>query len=403
KPRVHFGSLEEQEAKRVKLDDGSPAPAPSSGGIDLESLVEDTDYDLSESAIRSRQADKDILDEFERRKRARNLAVPTDDARVRERLREIGEPQCLFGEGPGDRRDRLRYHLSVREGHEISSESEGESEEEAEEEEFFTPGSQHLLEARKWITTYSLPRAKKRIERQRAEQEIPLPQLKAERQELRDRLAGYTNWASQIADDRPIAQCVFTPDSSMLVTGAWSGVCKLWSIPKCETIMTFKGHTDRVGGIAFHPESTISLDKSVMNFATSGADALIHLWSLEKETPLATLEGHARRIARIAFHPSGRYLGSASFDGTWRLWDVERQEELLLQEGHSKEVFGIGFQCDGSLVATGGLDAIGRVWDMRTGRSAMTLEGHAKDILSIDWSPDGYHVATASADNTVKI
>lgn len=38
KPRVHFGSLEEQEAKRVKLDDGSPAPAPSSGGIDLEAL-----------------------------------------------------------------------------------------------------------------------------------------------------------------------------------------------------------------------------------------------------------------------------------------------------------------------------------------------------------------------------
>ena len=68
----------------------------------------------------------------------------------------------------------------------------------------------------------------------------------------------------------------------MLVTGAWSGGLRLWSVPQCQSLLTYKGHTDRVGGIAFHPESTISLDKSVMNFATGGADSLIHLWSLDK-------------------------------------------------------------------------------------------------------------------------
>lgn len=46
--------------------------------------------------------------------------------------------------------------------------------------------------------------------------------------------------------------------------------------------MTFKGHTDRIGGIAFHPQSTINLEKSVMNFATGGADTSIHLWSLDE-------------------------------------------------------------------------------------------------------------------------
>jgi U4/U6 small nuclear ribonucleoprotein PRP4 len=55
----------------------------------------------------------------------------------------------------------------------------------------------------------------------------------------------------------------------------------------------------------------------------------------------------------VAYHPSGRYLGSASFDTTWRLWDVERGNELLLQEGHSHEVYAIDFQEDGALVATG--------------------------------------------------
>ncbi|KAJ8656388.1 hypothetical protein O0I10_007956 [Lichtheimia ornata] len=403
KPRVHFGSLEETDVvKRPRIEEPTSSTL-AAGGIDLEALADLTDADLSASSQRARQADQEVLQEFERRKRAREIAVPTDDKRVRQRLRELGEPQCLFGEGPDDRRTRLRYHLSILEGREIPVESESESEEEENEEEFFTPGTQELLEARKWITTYSLPRAKKRIERQKAEVDVPLAQLKAARKEVHTRLKGYTNWASQIADERPVAQVAFTPDSSMLVTGAWSGVCRLWSIPQCEPLITFKGHTDRIGGIAFHPEATISLDKSVMNFATGSADSMIHLWNLEKDTPLATLKGHAGRVSRIAFHPSGRYLGSAGFDGTWRLWDVETTTELLLQEGHAKEVYTIAFQCDGSLAATGGLDCVGRVWDMRTGRSAMALEGHVKDVLGLDWNPNGYHLASASGDNTVKI
>lgn len=50
-------------------------------------------------SVNAGEADKQVLAEFERRKRAFQLAVPTDDKRVRQRLREIGEPQCLFGEG----------------------------------------------------------------------------------------------------------------------------------------------------------------------------------------------------------------------------------------------------------------------------------------------------------------
>ena len=40
---------------------------------------------------------------------------------------------------------------------------------------------------------------------------------------------------------------------------------------------------------------------------------------------LATLKGHTDRLGRIAYHPAGRHLGTASFDATWRLWDLETQ------------------------------------------------------------------------------
>lgn len=53
-----------------------------------------------------------LLDELERKKRARKLNVPTDDTQVRTILRDIGHPICLFGEGPADRRERLRTVLA---------------------------------------------------------------------------------------------------------------------------------------------------------------------------------------------------------------------------------------------------------------------------------------------------
>lgn len=58
--------------------------------LTLDTLADDGQY--------SRIENKLILDELERKKKARSLAVPTDDNKVKARLREIGEPITIFGE-----------------------------------------------------------------------------------------------------------------------------------------------------------------------------------------------------------------------------------------------------------------------------------------------------------------
>jgi U4/U6 small nuclear ribonucleoprotein PRP4 len=61
--------------------------------LTYDTLVDDGGY-----SDRVRVENKVILDELERKKKARSMAVPTDDNRVKARLREIGEPITLFGE-----------------------------------------------------------------------------------------------------------------------------------------------------------------------------------------------------------------------------------------------------------------------------------------------------------------
>jgi U4/U6 small nuclear ribonucleoprotein PRP4 len=61
-----------------------------------------------------------LLKDLELNRRARRLAVPTNDQAVRQRLRQLGQPITLFGEREMERRDRLR-HLMARLESEVRS------------------------------------------------------------------------------------------------------------------------------------------------------------------------------------------------------------------------------------------------------------------------------------------
>lgn len=372
------------------------------------------DLDSIPTTFASDQASA-FLDQLSRKKRIASTIVPTNDLAVRAKLREINEPITLFGEGPGDRRDRLRELLSIqseiedaeREDADEDVEMGGTEEkgEEEQEEEFYTRGSDELLEARRHIAMMSLPRAKRRLEVQKEESKIPLRTHVKFRKAVKEKLAGFELQGSQIAGERPVSITRFSPSGEIIAAGNWAGGIKLLEVPTLEVKKTLRGHTDRVGGISWAPGAAVegsSVSRAAVNLASGGAEGKVHLWNLEQDTPLATLEGHSQRVCRVEFHPSGRYLASASEDTSWRLWDVERQDELLLQEGHSRGVFAVAFNSDGSLLASGGTDSLGRIWDLRTGRTVMILDGHIRPIYALDWGADSYRVLSGSGDGWVK-
>jgi len=368
---------------------------------------------------------KRLEEHFEQQKRARQIAVPTNDSVVKQRLRELGEPICLFGELAEDRRKRLREVLAKKAaaGEAISSSASASSSSSSasssadgglkaateEKETFYTEGTPELQQARLRIAHYSLPRAKDRLTKARARKETEDAEIEAGGGTLlvvttEDRIAHRVNEhaktfaveLSQIGDDRCLSCCSISPDASLAATGSWTGLVKLWDVHRSEPIRTLRGHSERLGGVAFHPDATISSSRSLLSddknkksnnittttttnggsdkmeieeessssavvaLASGAADSKVLLWSLNQNEPIAKLEGHFERVNRVAFHPSGNYLASTSFDLTWRLWDVETRKELLEQEGHSRPVYALGFQPDGSLLATAGLDSLGR-------------------------------------------
>ncbi|KAF2904969.1 hypothetical protein ILUMI_01212 [Ignelater luminosus] len=408
KPRtIHYGSLEDGEKVRLETaneDNNEDATAKDATQNAPQIHISNEYMELEETISKEKQA---LLEEFERRKKARSINVSTDDAEVKRNLRQLGEPICLFGEGPADRRNRLRDILSCI-GEDVIIKREVEEEkkllEKDQESTWYHEGPETLRISRLWIAEYSLPRAKARLEEARRLRDLPTASRTAKTQELQKKLQVLAIHSSQIGDTRPISCCEFSPNSQLLATGSWNGLCKIWTIPGCELKQTLKGHNCNIGSIIFHPKATISQDEGICNMVSCAFDGSVKLWDFKSEEPIADIEGHMpHRVSKIGFHPSGRFLGTCCYDCSWRLWDLHQCTEVLHQEGHGKPVHCISFQVDGSVCATGGLDAFGRVWDLRTGRCIMFMEGHLKSIFGIDFSPNGYQIATASEDNTCKI
>ncbi|XP_072941312.1 uncharacterized protein U4-U6-60K [Epargyreus clarus] len=429
---VHYGSLEEQEKARLAALAAAARDGPEeSSGKEFGDIQISNEYmDLEDEMSKDKKA---LLEEFERRRKARQLNVSTDDDEVRRSLRQLGEPVCLFGEGPAERRVRLRDLLSYLGEDAINKKLEEEEarieRDRGREGTWYHEGPPELRGARLWIARYSLPRAKMRLTKAREELQLAGSVRAAAKQESQRKASAMSIYCSQIGDTRPISFCRFSSDSQMLITSSWSGLIKVWSVPDCTLLRTLKGHTCNVSAAVFHPQATIPqhfVDKIKISketdpdavesmdladeasekctMASCSYDGTVHLWNFVSESPIASLDGHSpSRVSRVEFHPSGRFLATTVFDHSWRLWDLETATEVLHQEGHAKPVYSVAFQCDGSLAATGGMDAFGRVWDLRTGRCVMFLAGHLGPLLAADWAPAGHQLATAAADHQVKI
>lgn len=377
---------------------------------DLSNVPTDTDYYLPASQTGGTSAKASaVLAEFDKKRKAAAISVPTDDKTVRIRLREMYEPMTLFGERPEDRRDRLRALMYQHQESGLVDESMSDAADEngdADEanQEFYTLGSQELAEARKAIAQYSLPRAGKRIAYQKLESQIPLKDHVEHRNSVKERLSRFELFGSQIASHRPVGIVRFAPDGQTVAAGNFGGTITVLTVPNLEEKIVLRGHVSHVSGVSWFPGASSTPDPTsgTVDLASGGGEGNVNLWSLNQPKPIVQLKGHSGRVCRVDFHPSGRYLASASYDTTWRLWDVEAQTELCLQEGHSREAFALAFNTDGSLLASAGLDSIACLWDVRTGRRILYFENHINTIHALDWSVDGHRIMTGSADGFAK-
>lgn len=121
-------------------------------------------------------------------------------------------------------------------------------------------------------------------------------------------------------------------------------------------------------------------------------------------TPVLVAEvGHSGPVRAVAISRDGRWVLTASDDGSARLWQADSGKEVRRFEGYDGGVSAVDFDPAGGRVLTAGTDSAARLWDMATGRVVKTLLGHTGPLTSAAWSPSGSHIVAGGHDGTASL
>jgi len=108
---------------------------------------------------------------------------------------------------------------------------------------------------------------------------------------------------------------------------------------------------------------------------------------------------HAQPITCTNFSPNGRFMVTASADGTARIWDMRTVQPLAPPLLHEAPVNHARFSPDGLRLATSTASQKARVWDAATGAPLTDWLETTEAIFSVRFSDNGQAVITSNGQH----
>lgn len=143
----------------------------------------------------------------------------------------------------------------------------------------------------------------------------------------------------------PVLDTAFDPfDTQIIASCSDDGNIFIWRIPDdysfhnykdendevkdiLEPIRILKGHTRKVGHVAFHPCA-----KDVL--VSSSIDYSVKFWNVQTGEPEFTLQ-HPDLVTSFAFNYNGQLLATTSRDKKLRIWDLSERKIISEGPGHT--------------------------------------------------------------------
>lgn len=114
-----------------------------------------------------------------------------------------------------------------------------------------------------------------------------------------------------------------TPDGRYLMTASEKEGFKVWDLSQGIEVANIKGHTARVNGLVVTSDGQHAISASRDRTLKVWSIAHKNIWTMEHEiVEVHTLVGHTHEVSAVAVTADGRFVISASRDGTLKVWNL---------------------------------------------------------------------------------
>jgi WD40 repeat protein len=201
-----------------------------------------------------------------------------------------------------------------------------------------------------------------------------------------------------------ILTVAFSPDGSMVATGSYDKLVKLWDAATGAEIRTLKEHSDAVYSVAFIPGRG--------ELVSAAGDRTIKIWDVKSGRRLFTISDALDALYAVAVHPSGSKLAAAGADRMIRTWTWHGDPAIDAGPGatlitsafaHGEAVLGLQYSADGSTLASAGADRTLKTWDATTLREKRLFGAQTDWVLGLSMSRDGRWLVAGRYDGTLGV
>ncbi|KAI8802082.1 WD40-repeat-containing domain protein [Cladochytrium replicatum] len=211
--------------------------------------------------------------------------------------------------------------------------------------------------------------------------------------------------------------------SSLILTGTYDGVARLWT-RSGDIAAIFQGvHEGAVKDVAL-----VASDDHCGTCFTASMDQNAIEWAYDTKTksvePILRFEGHQGSVESLSLNVDENMLATASYDGTVKVWsistedvdDVEVQtdkkkrrkvektipnaKQLLSFEAHSGGALSVDFSA--THMYSGGSDHAVRCWDISSASNINTMNSE-QTVLCVKASRTNSLIASGHVDNAIRI
>ncbi|KAH9330479.1 hypothetical protein KI387_002587, partial [Taxus chinensis] len=241
-------------------------------------------------------------------------------------------------------------------------------------------------------------------------------------------------------EEGPVTSVSWACDGRHIAVGLNNCDVQIWDTESNRQLRTLKGHTGRVGSLAWNVDSTLTsggLDGKVLKHDVRIPEHIVE-----------TYRGHGQEVCGLKWSGSGQQLASGANDNLLHIWDNRRTEYLHRFDAHHAAVKALAWcPFQSNLLSSGGgtADRCIKMWNTHTGaclnsidtgsqvcallwskhqrellsshgyahnqltlwkypsmRKIADLSAHTSRVLYLSQSPDGYTVASAAGDETLR-